>query len=68
VWLRHCGRPDRLMVDLSGIAPFSMAGLALVAMKQQCRQQDLELRVVATTRSVLRALQVTGLGLSGCDL
>jgi anti-anti-sigma regulatory factor len=56
------------MVDLSGIAPFSMAGLALVAMKQQCRQQDLELRVVATTRSVLRALQVTGLGLSGCDL
>jgi anti-anti-sigma factor len=54
--------PGRLVVDLSGIVFLSVAGLALlVATEQQCREQDLELRVVATTRSVLRALRVTGL-------
>jgi anti-sigma B factor antagonist len=54
--------PGRLVVDLSGVAFFSVAGLALlVAAEQQCRERQLELRVVATTRSVLRALRGTGL-------
>jgi len=54
--------PGRLVVDLSGIVFFSVAGLALlIATEQQCRERQLELRVVATTRSVLHALQVTGL-------
>jgi anti-sigma B factor antagonist len=54
--------PGRLVVDLSGIVFFSVAGLALlVAAEQQCREQDLDLRLVATTHSVLRALRVTGL-------
>lgn len=54
--------PGRRVVDLSGVVFFSVAGLALlVATEQQCREQDLELRLVATTRSVLRALRVTGL-------
>jgi hypothetical protein len=39
-----------------------MAGLALlITAEQQCREQDLELRLVATTGSVLRAQRVTGL-------
>jgi anti-sigma B factor antagonist len=60
-WLAACP-PGRLVVDLSGVVFFSVAGLALlVATEQQCRERELELRVVATIRSVLRALQVTGL-------
>jgi anti-sigma B factor antagonist len=54
--------PGLLVVDLSGIVFISVAGLALlVATEQHCRERELELRVVATTRSVLRALRVTGL-------
>lgn len=54
--------PGCLVVDLTGVVFFSVTGLALlVVAEQQCRERQLELRVVATTRSVLRALRVTGL-------
>jgi anti-sigma B factor antagonist len=56
------GPRGMLVVDLTGIGFFSAAGLALlVTTEQQCRERQIELRVVAPTRSVLRPLQGTGL-------
>jgi anti-anti-sigma factor len=53
--------PGLLVVDLTGIVFFSVAGVALlISTEQQCRERELELRVVATSRSVLRALRITG--------
>jgi anti-anti-sigma factor len=51
-----------LVIDLSGIRFFSAAGLTqLDTVRRYCRERQLTLRVVATHRSVLRPLQITGL-------
>ncbi|MEU3648861.1 STAS domain-containing protein [Lentzea sp. NPDC034063] len=53
---------DSLVVDLTGIRFFAVAGLAaLVITHRYCRRRDLTMRVVATHRSVLMPLHVTGL-------
>lgn len=54
--------PGPLVIDLTGTRFFSAAGLTLlIATQQRCRERQLTLRVVATHRSVLRPLQITGL-------
>jgi anti-anti-sigma factor len=54
--------PSPLVVDLTEIVFFSVGGLALlIATEQQCRERELELRLVITSRSLLRALRITGL-------
>ncbi len=54
--------PGLLVIDLTGIRFFSAAGLTLlVAAQQRCRERQVALRVVATHRSVLRLMQITGL-------
>lgn len=56
-----CG-PGPLVIDLSGIRFLSAAGLtSLLTTRWYCREQQLTLRVVATQRSVLRPLRITGL-------
>jgi anti-anti-sigma factor len=53
--------PGLLVVDLSDVEFFSVAGLGLlITTEQRCRERGLELRLV-TTRGVLRALRITGL-------
>ncbi|HVV18862.1 MAG TPA: STAS domain-containing protein [Pseudonocardiaceae bacterium] len=51
-----------LVVDLSEVTFLGSAGLAVLAEAHDaCRDRGVELRVVATSRMVLRPLQVTGL-------
>ncbi len=54
--------PDLLVIDLTGVRFFSAAGLTvLLATQNHCRERHIGLRIVATHRSVLRPLQITGL-------
>jgi anti-anti-sigma factor len=54
--------PGPLVIDLTGIQLFSAAGLKLLVTTQQhCHERQVALRVVATDRSVLRALHITKL-------
>ena len=54
--------PGTLVIDLSGIRFLSAAGLtALTATRLHCRERQVELRLVATHRSVLLPLRITGL-------
>lgn len=55
------GRP-RLVVDLSGVQFLGSAGMAaLVETQKSADARGIDLRLIATTRAVLRALEVTGL-------
>ncbi|GLZ42262.1 STAS domain-containing protein [Actinokineospora sp. NBRC 105648] len=54
--------PGPLVVDLTGIRFFSAAGLtALIIIDLRCQRRHLTLKVVATHRSVLMPLHITGL-------
>ena len=51
-----------LVIDLSGVAFLGSAGLAvLVEASHEAQRRQVELRVVATGRSVRRPLEITGL-------
>jgi anti-sigma B factor antagonist len=55
-------RSRPLVIDLTGLRFFSAAGLTLlVTTRRQCHERRVPLRVVATHRSVLRPLHITGL-------
>ncbi|NIH78865.1 STAS domain-containing protein [Amycolatopsis viridis] len=54
--------PGPVVVDLSGVSFLGSIGLSmLVNAQQKCQEKSVELRVVATSRAVLRPLQVTRL-------
>ncbi len=54
--------PGAVVIDLDRVGFFGSAGLALlVATRQACQEQGLQLHVVAASQVVLRPLQVTGL-------
>jgi anti-sigma B factor antagonist len=51
-----------LVIDLTGIRFFSAAGLSqLDTIRRYCRERQLTLKVVATHRSVLLPMRITGL-------
>jgi len=51
-----------LVVDLSGVEFLGSAGLAtLVQAQKSATDRGIDLRLIATTRAVLRVLEVTGL-------
>ena len=55
-------RPPELVIDLSGIRFLGSAGLTvLVEAHEAAHDRDVGLRLVATTRAVTGALEVTGL-------
>ncbi len=55
------GRP-KLILDLSGVQFLGSAGLAaLVEIQKLATAQGIDLRLIASTRAVTRALEVTGL-------
>ena len=55
------GRPE-LILDLSGVQFLGSAGLAaLVEMQKLADARGIDLRLIASTRAVTRALEVTGL-------
>jgi anti-sigma B factor antagonist len=55
--------PAPVVVDLTGITFFGSSGISvLMAAYQRCQEQRTPLRVVATTRVVLRTLHIAGLG------
>ena len=54
--------PPELVLDLAGVRFLGSAGLALLVETQRAAgARDVPLRLIATTRAVTRALQVTGL-------
>jgi anti-sigma B factor antagonist len=56
------GPPRSLVIDLSGVTFLGSAGLAVLAEAHNAAtERSVDLRVVASTRLVLRPLQVTGL-------
>jgi anti-sigma B factor antagonist len=55
-------RPPEMVLDLRGIRFLGSAGLAvLVHTQQSANARDIALRLIATTRPVIRPLEVTGL-------
>lgn len=55
-------RPDVLVLDLTGLSFLGSSGLAvLVEAREQCRDQGTTLRLVCTSREVLRPMEATGL-------
>jgi anti-sigma B factor antagonist len=55
-------RPPKLVLDLSGIRFLGSVGLALLAEAQRgASVRDVPLRLIASSRAVIRPLQVTGL-------
>jgi anti-sigma B factor antagonist len=58
----HDGEARSLVIDLTGVTFLGSAGLAVLAeARTSAAEQDVALRVVASSRLVLRPLQVTGL-------
>ena len=63
----HAGRgaahpAGLLVIDLTGLRFFSAAGLTvLVVTRRHCRERQVTVRLVATDRSVLLPLRITGL-------
>jgi anti-sigma B factor antagonist len=56
------GLAKSLVIDLTGVTFLGSAGLAVLAeARSAAEEQHIELRVVASSRLVLRPLQVTGL-------
>jgi anti-anti-sigma factor len=54
--------PGPLVIDLTGIRFFSAAGLSqLDTIRRYCRERQVTLKVVATHRSVLLPMRITGL-------
>jgi anti-sigma B factor antagonist len=54
--------PAPVVADLSGVSFMSSAGLALLLdYRERCTQAGTPLRVVATSRAVLRSLEIAGL-------
>jgi len=55
-------RPDVLVIDLEGVLFFGSTGLTALALTRRAAiELGVELRVVATNRSTLRPLQLTGM-------
>jgi anti-sigma B factor antagonist len=55
--------PRRLVVDLDGVGFIGAAGLQVIlALSASCRDHATELSLVSTSRPVLRAIEVSGLG------
>ena len=53
--------PAAVVLDLTGVTFFASAGLhVLVDVQHEATARDLDLRVVAVTRAVLRTLEITG--------
>lgn len=56
------GQPRELVLDLSAVEFLGSAGLAvLVEAQKLARERDVALRLIATSRAVIRPLQGTGL-------
>lgn len=56
------GQPRELVLDLSAVEFLGSAGLAvLVETQTLARDRDVALRLIATSRAVIRPLQTTGL-------
>ena len=54
--------PDVLVVDLDQVSFLTSVGLTALALAQRAaREQGVDLRVVATSRTTLRPLQITGM-------
>ena len=61
--LRLAAAPAPVVLDLTGVEFLGSAGLAAIAeASQQATAQRIPLRVVATSHTVLRPIEVTGLG------
>lgn len=55
-------RPGVLMLDLSGLSFLGSSGLAvLVETLEECRAQEIGLRLVCSSREVVRPMEATGL-------
>lgn len=55
-------QPGVLVLDLSGLSFLGSSGLAvLVESLEQCRAKEIALRLVCTSREVLRPMEATGL-------
>jgi anti-sigma B factor antagonist len=55
-------QPSVLVLDLSGLSFLGSSGLAvLVESLEQCRAKEITLRLVCTSREVLRPMEATGL-------
>jgi anti-sigma B factor antagonist len=55
--------PRRLVVDLDEVGFIGSAGLQVIlALSAKCRSHGTELSLVSTSRPVLRAIEVSGLG------
>jgi anti-anti-sigma factor len=55
-------RPELMVVDLEGVGFLGSMGLTALALTDRvAREQDVELRVVATSRATLRPLEITGM-------
>ena len=55
-------RPDALVIDLCGVTFLDSAGLCvLAAAHRRAREQQIPMRVLASSRAVVRPLQITGL-------
>ena len=56
------GRPDELVIDLCAVTFLDSAGLCvLAAAHRRAREQQIPMRVLASSRAVVRPLQITGL-------
>jgi anti-sigma B factor antagonist len=54
--------PEIMVVDLEGVRFFGSTGLAALALAQRAaHERGVDLRVVATSRTTLRPLQITGM-------
>jgi anti-sigma B factor antagonist len=59
--LALAARPALVVIDLSGITFFGSAGIAaLLDAREQCADAGGSLRLVATSRPVLRSLEIAG--------
>ena len=55
-------RPDELVIDLRGVTFLDSAGLCVLASAhRRSREQQVPMRLLASTRAVVRPLQITGL-------
>jgi anti-sigma B factor antagonist len=55
-------RPDELVIDLCAVTFLDSAGLCVLASAhRRSREQEIPMRVLASSRAVVRPLQITGL-------
>lgn len=56
------GSPTEVVIDLEGVTFLDSAGLSVLAgTHRRATEQGVHLRVLASTRSVIRPMQITGL-------